>query len=437
MKSYTLKSLFPWCFSCFKNEKKWTAISYFSGFISAIWTIPLAYDFGTILVSKDILNIASHEFSVWLGIIFMSLSFPASVMLFGRTTNNIIIRSIARRELRSNEKKQFREYFFDSCVWFAAMINAIPPTYLTYFFLRSHLGGYAMIFILITYISSVARNVWSLSNLAEIIFLKMLKYFYYFKKTILRDCPSLVEIRLFLMKIESFVENAPIKKIIPQLNNITLKNSDSMMSASQVQEQFKEFVDLDRQLHESVGEYKVKIMPVVLGFLGAVVGGVATWPFYKFAHDGAVLVFPYSQFGIFCGVASVLFTGSLYLYSSFNTFKIRLYPVLTSKHKTSWNPKILFVLLISFCGAGPLTMMTYRSLNLHNKYSYFIILCAFVCAFATKIWAIYGSLDKNVHQDAGEKARKNVLFTLKKLTRTLGVLKKAQLDGLCNFVKIH
>ena len=429
--SYDLSAVLTWCFASIDDvtgkalsaHKFWLILSLCSGFISALWTIPLAYGFGAILVAKDILGLTSHNFSVSLGIFFAMLSFPASVILFGRTTNLLITRAVSVNTLRFNNKKLVKENVFDGCVWLAAMINAIPPAYLTFLFLEPYLGRWSLFFILITYVSSVMRNVWSLSNLADIIYYNLQKHICHIKQSFLNNSSQRLELRFLFTQLEYRLKQASLETI-----NNYLQRSSSVDKLSAA-EQLKNIAYLNELLTNLSHKNKLNIAALLLGIVGAVIGAIATYPFYTYARDGALLVFPFTAFGIFCGVASLTFTGSLYLYSTCMTFKGHVYRLFTrGSTKFSGDLKTLFILLIAFCGAGPLTMMAYHTLDLHESYAIFIITCAFVCAFVTKIWVIYNLFEHTKKETPEESVKSALGLQVKKLTRAVDLLDKAEIN---------
>jgi len=132
-----------------RRESIWGYIGFISGIIGAVWTIPLAYRFGAILIAKDLINISSHIVVLVIGVIFALFSFPASAILFGRTTNFVLMQLISTRKSHADyflkDKSFVKKYTPIVCVWAAAMINAIPPGYLTFVFLRSYLGGWSLV----------------------------------------------------------------------------------------------------------------------------------------------------------------------------------------------------------------------------------------------------------------------------------------------------
>ena len=404
-------------------------VGYAAGIISAVWTAPLAFTFGQQLVAEKIFHIENDDAQNFFGYFFATFSLPASAILFSRITNFVLIALSAPSKptfpkvMNSVNPASLIAYRIVAGV--CSVINATPPTYLTYVFLSKYLKNWSLIFVLITGLSSAIRNYWSLSNLLYNLYFTVTCHAYRIKGNwfALTDYQEL-QIKLNDSKVA--VYNMPESLLAEEYARFF---SDG---AVLTQQKINQLVTIGNR-HPNYNRRPV--FQVLLSLLGSIIGGVATYCFYGISKAGAqkfIRIFndDLSEsgvgFSVFCAILSVLFRGALYLFSVGNTFGYRLYPaltkiksekihnsrdvesVITESHPLinnevvndtqSFHYKAIFILSmwISFCGAGPLTMMTYDEVDSGAVYALFILCCAFICSFATKLWVIDGLIEDTV-----------------------------------------
>ncbi len=448
-------------------------LGYFSGIVSAAWTAPLAFAFGETLVA-DILGVEDRDGKHALGYFFATFSLPASAILFSRVTNFVLIALSAPPKpefpnvIKKINPKLVRAYQFLGSIF--AAINATPPAYLTYVFLHNLIGRWSLFFVVITGLSSTARNYWSLSNLLYQMNFSISSLAYIVKKSFIQ-LTHYQELQLMLRNSEIALNNMPEERINELYEEIFKKEeSGGLVQTGHSKQQIEKLFGIG----VTYSSYQKRaILQGLFAFLGVIIGGVATYSYYDISRKGALTFMKAFneentpdaiRFAVFCGVLSLIFRGSLYVYSVSETFAYRLYPALgriCKQHSdccscrkgetelgtalidrendaSNCGENFIFALSIwiSFCGSGPLTMMTYDNIDFKQDYAKFIIACAFICAFATKIWAVSGLMEEVFQKKTNKRKKlvkkvsalsKSIFFFKEEAIKSLGVTTRLEM----------
>ena len=451
------------------KQKVAGALGVLGGVLSTPWTLPLTYEFGLLL--SDYAAVKENNTREAIAYTTAAFSGVGTAIMFGRMTH-FVLQQLAAPPNETISPISIPDYlnikkFFMVLLWVSAGLSAIPSTYISCADFIKPMGAWALVFIVPSFGTLLARNGWGLANLFALIFAS--KLFMLLKEKI-TNCISktdeqknIQEMRNFFIKELRDSSNIVAQLTIDEVAQITSDIFAEQRSKLTLLDKTKKLVHLQpasRILTPKQNSFGKQLS----GYLGGAVGALSTWSFFPLGKDGSNELMDYldihnqtirADSALFFATSATIFVGALYIYTTLDTFEKfyewfsklperakklfdRCERAIQNKNSQEEPQSInykerlklgLGVLnaIVSFAGSGPLTMMTKDNIDSEVFYAPVVIACAFIGAFSTKLWIVDNLIDEILD---GKSKRKKLLNAITKMIQLLPNLRDEHIKAL-------